>query len=390
MKHHWWRIFVSGILGLLTLVSLTAYFMRDNLFRELIEPAVPFQVDEPPPPPDYSDAAAWASRPQETRTMPRQTALRPANFGKADVFLIHPTTAWSGNTGWNMDISDTSSRTRLETIGLPNHGEPFASAGPLWVPRYRQAVLFALLSQRDDSHEALDLAYQDVARAFDTFRQARNPARPFVLVGIGQGGLHLLRLLLEKGDLGPKLAATYFIDQAVPTSLYQGSAAQTSFPKPCQNAQQTRCMLAFIELDGGDDWGEKIIKQRSTIWTPETGYRALNGQAIACVNPLTGSINRPNAPAISNRGSAAASGLERGTEPALLPAETGAICRRNLLWVEVNRPAALTKPRFELGTFYKITGYNLFYAALAGDVKTRVDAMDSLNTRPAPIKPDVP
>jgi hypothetical protein len=376
MTQNWRRILVSALFGLLAVVALTAYFMRDNLFRELIQPAVPFQVDEQPPPPDYSDAAAWASRPQETRSMPRQAALSASTSGKADVFLIHPTTAWAGNTGWNMDIADNVSRSRLETVALPNHGEPFAAAGPLWVPRYRQAVLFALLSQRDDSHEALDLAYQDVARAFETFQQARNPARPFVLVGIGQGGLHLLRLLQDKGDLGPKLAATYFIDQAVPTSLYQGSGAQTGFPKPCQRAGQTRCMLAFISLDGGDDWGEKIVTQRTTIWTPEAGYRALSGQAIACVNPITGSSTSPGAPAGANRGSAAASGLERGTQPALLPGETGAICRRNLLWVEVNRPAALSKPRFELGTFYKVTGYNLFYAALSNDVEARVKAMN--------------
>jgi hypothetical protein len=116
------------------------------------------------------------------------------------------------------------------------------------------------------------------------------------------------------------------------------------------------------------------LRQRSTIWTQARGYHAIEGADFACVNPLTGAERQANAPGQANRGSAAASGLERGTEPALLPGETGAICRDGLLWVEVNRPAALSRARFELGTFYKVTGYNLFYAALAQDVQTRVQA----------------
>ncbi|MFN5271207.1 MAG: DUF3089 domain-containing protein [Hyphomonadaceae bacterium] len=365
MKRNWQRWIIGGIISLNLLVGLTAYFMRDNLFRELIQPAVPFQVDEPPPVPDYSDAAAWAFRPQGAN----------ASLGKADIFIVHPTTAWSGNTGWNMDIADNVSRTRLETIALPNHAEPFAAGGPLWVPRYRQAVLFALLSQRDDSHEALNLAYEDVARAFETFQQARNPKRPFVLVGLGQGGLHVLRLLQEKGDLGPMLAATYVIDQPVPTALFEGPSAVPGFPKPCQSAKQARCFVSYTSLDGGDQRGARILKERSTIWTADKGYRAIGGGRFACVNPLTGAAPQSNAAPSTNRGSAAASGLERGTEPALLPGETGAICRNDLLWVEVNRPAALSRARFELGTFYKITGYNLFYAALSADVQARVNAL---------------
>lgn len=362
MKPNWRRWIFGAIIGVNMLIGLTAYLMRDNLFRELIQPAVPFQVDEPPPLPDYSDAAAWALRPQESS--PDQ--------GKADVFIVHPTTAWSGSTGWNMDIADNVARTRLETIALPNHAEPFAGAGPLWVPRYRQAVLFALLSQRDDSREALNLAYEDVERAFEAFRAARDPKRPFVLVGLGQGGLHVMRLLQEKGDLGPMLAATYLIDQPVPKSLYEGPQAVPGFPRPCQTAQQTRCLISFTSLDGGDRRGEHILTQRSTIWTQARGYHAIEGAPIACINPLTGSQAQTHAGPGTNRGSAAASGLERGTEPALLPGETGAICRNGLLWVEVNRPAALSRARFELGTFYKITGYNLFYAALANDVETRL------------------
>jgi hypothetical protein len=358
------RILMWSIVGLNVFLAVLAYAMRDNLFRYMIEPAVPFQVDEHPPAPDYMDAAAWAVRPQGGRAA--------QNTQKADIFFIHPTTAWSGATGWNADISDPVSRTRLEEVALPNHGEPFAAAGAIWAPRYRQAVLYASLARREDSREALTLAYDDVARAFSAFQSARDPAKPLILVGIGQGGLHALRLMQSMPDLGRTLTVAYLIDQPVPTALYEGPSAVAGFPKPCQTATSTGCFISYSALDGGDTRGRELISNRAYIWTAEKGYHSLGGQAFACVNPLTGGTDQPDALASANRGSAAASGLERGMQPPLLPGETGARCRDGLLLVEVNRPAALSRSRFELGSFYKLTAYNLFYAALANDAQTRV------------------
>lgn len=358
------RIILWSIFGLNLLIGLTAYLMRDNLFRALIEPSVPFQVDEQPPAPDYNDAAAWAVRPQE----------RNDDTSKADVFFIHPTTAWSGANGWNEAITDPVSRTRLEEVALPNHGEPFDAAGTIWAPRYRQAVLFASLARREDTREALNFAYQDVERAFQAFLNARNPTRPLILVGVGQGGLHALRLLQSLPAGMAQNTVAYLIEQPVPVDLYEGPTANPNFPKPCATSTSTKCFISYIPLDGGDEVGRVKITQRAIIWTPNKGYHALNGAPFACVNPLTGSVGKTDALANENRGSAAATGLERGMRPALLPNETGARCRDGLLLVEVNRPAALSRHRFEMGTFYKLTGYNLFYDALSRDSQRRAEA----------------
>lgn len=355
-------IILWSVIGLNLFLALFAFVMRDNLFRALIEPAVPFQVDEHPPAPDYNDAAAWAIRPQGA-------SIQDA---KADVFFIHPTTAWSGAAGWNADIADTVSRVRLETVALPNHSEPFAAAGDIWAPRYRQAVLYASLARREDSREALNLAYQDVVRAFDAFQKARDPKRPMILVGVGQGGLHALRLLQEYQELSSQLAVAYLIDQPVPKALYEGPSAQSGFPIPCATRQSRNCFISFTALDGGDRRGEYLISARAIIWTPQKGYHSLASEPFACVNPLTGSVNQPDAMASANRGSVSANRLERGTKPPLLPGETGGRCRNGFLLVEVNRPASLSRQRFGLGSFYKITSYNLFYAALSTDAQARV------------------
>jgi Protein of unknown function (DUF3089) len=366
MKLSFGRVIWTTIIAFNLLLGVMAYVMRDNLFRALIEPAVPFQVDEPPPLPDYNDAAAWAIRPQGGGN----------ETSAADVFFIHPTTAWSGAAGWNSDIADPVSRTRLEDVALPNHSEPFAAAGAIWAPRYRQAVLYASLARREDSREALNFAYQDVVRAFATFQRARDPSRPMIVVGIGQGGLHLLRLLQSDTGLGTGAAVSYIIDQPVPTALYQGPNAVPGFPKPCANLAARNCFISYTALDGGDSRGADLISMRSMIWTQADGYHSLGGQPFACVNPLTGGTDEPDALASANRGSAAATGLERGTKPPLLPGETGARCRNGLLLVEVNRPASVSRQRFELGSFYKLTGYNLFYDALSNDAKKRLELLN--------------
>jgi hypothetical protein len=350
------------LLGFGLFLVIMAYVMRDNLFRATIEPAVPFQVDEHPPAPDYNDAAAWAIRPQG----------RAQVASGADVFFVHPTTAWSGADGWNADIADPVSRTRLEEVALPNHGAPFAAAGSIWAPRYRQAVLYASLARREDSREALNFAYQDVARAFEAFKAARNPNRKMILAGVGQGGLHVLRLLQSDPALGEMVSATYMIDQPVPAALYEGAQAVKGFPKPCANASSRQCFVSYQALDGGDSRGAILIGTRAIIWTQAKGYHSLAGQKFACVNPLTGGTDVTDAPASANRGSAAASGLERGLKPALLPGETGGRCRDGFLLVEVNRPTSLSRERFALGTFYKLTRYNLFYDALSWDALTRI------------------
>jgi Protein of unknown function (DUF3089) len=362
MTRRFKRILLWSVVGLNIFLALLAYAMRDNLFRALIEPAVPFQVDEQPPEPDYNDAAAWAIRPQGN-------ALQT---GPADVFFIHPTTAWSGAAGWNADIADPVSRTRLEDVALPNHSAPFTTAGNIWAPRYRQAVLYALLARREDSREALEFAYQDVARAFQAFQKARDPRRPIILVGVGQGGLHALRLLQSDPVVARTITVSYIIDQPVPSALYDRKDGAGFFPPPCQTARSKNCFISYNSLEGGDEIGQRQISARAIVWTPDKGYHSLAGAAFACVNPLTGGTDQPDAPASANRGSAAATGLERGTKPPLLPGETGARCRNGLLLVEVNRPAALSRERFDIGSFYKLTDYNLFYAALAQDAKTRV------------------
>ena len=61
---------------------------------------------------------------------------------------------------------DTEMRTRLF---VQSQGSAFYGSGSVWAPRYRQAAYGAFLLKSDDAEHALDLAYSDVASAFDRF-----------------------------------------------------------------------------------------------------------------------------------------------------------------------------------------------------------------------------
>ena len=69
------------------------------------------------------------------------------------MFFIHPTT-YSGGGNWNAPIDKALTRNRLDRVMIPNHAAPFASVGPVFAPRYRQASLYSFLTNREDARRA--------------------------------------------------------------------------------------------------------------------------------------------------------------------------------------------------------------------------------------------
>jgi hypothetical protein len=370
----------SGIAAAVLLAALVGF--RDTIYREMIEPTEPFQVYTPPPAPDYADAAAWAARPQSLLAGQAAPGTAPAAFRAADVFFVHPTTAYDGRVaGWNADQRDATARTRLESLVLPNHAAPFASAGPLWIPHYRQATLFAMIASREDTWDALDLAYSDVAKAFAAFLAARPEGAPYVLAGSGQGGLHVVRLLQEAVAPLPAarsgLVAAYVLDQPVPLDQL-APGGPLDWLALCTAPGRFGCLVTYAEVERGDTGGARLWQDRGLGWSAPGGYRRLGLRQLACVNPLTGGAG-PSAPASANPGAVAATGLEPGTEPPLLPGESGAACANGLLLVDPDRQPALRHRRLDIGARYTTPGYNLFYQALADDAHGRVAAWTRTN-----------
>lgn len=371
-KKRWISLALAGLAGL---SGLTAYLMRDNLFREITKPRDPFQIARPPPTPDYGAASAWALRPPAPETAP----------DGVDVFFLGPTTFFE-NGAWNAPFDDPVALGRLRRDVIPNHVAPFQASGPVHLPLIRQATLFASLSHREDSRDALAFAYADAEAAFDAFWRARAPGRGVILAGQGQGGLHLIRLLhARKTDpaFREALVAAYVLQQATPEA--------GAFPQPCPAPDATACLVSFNTVDAGDDRGQWLLRERSVVWNARGSVEGLANRPIVCVNPLTGSAAAPEAGPRANLGAAAASGLEPAMRPPLLPADTGARCVDGALIVEVNRPAPLMRPVFTLGARYLTPRYNLFWANLERDAQTRAAAwLAGREATPQPPPRDAP
>lgn len=363
LRRRWRGLSLLGLVILLALAVAAGIGLRDNIFREMMDPGQPFQTYTPPPAPDYAQWSAWARAPSGADLAGSEAA----------VFFIHPTTYWGGDN-WNAPTDHPEANARLDEIMLPNHAEPFAAAGPVFAPRYRQASLYTFLTSRDDARYAREFAYEDVARAFDAFLDYIGEDRAFIIAGIEQGGLHAVRLLqdvvAERPGLRERMAAAYIIGFPLPQDLFETSLSAF---EPCTRPDDYRCIVAWSAARGEDLRTIRHLTSRQQIWTPGGEFRSVEGRPLLCINPLLWTSEEDFAPARLNKGAAAAEGLEPGVSPSPLPGATSAQCQDGLLLVERPDSGSLQRP-LSLGGRYKAPPFNLFYADIRENVKTRLDA----------------
>ncbi|MBN8528304.1 MAG: DUF3089 domain-containing protein [Caulobacterales bacterium] len=345
-----------GYVGFAVVLVLTAAVAvwRGDILRAGLDPQQPFQTYEPPPPVAYADPRAWA--------MPD---VRINGAGPAVVFFVHPTT-FAAAREWNGPIGDREADAYLRRVVLPNYAGPFAQAGAISAPRYRQASLYARLTLRDDAREARAFAYADIDAAFTAFLAA-HPTGPIILAGVEQGGELVDRLLRTRvapdAALRTRLVAAYLIDTV--------TARDRAPIPPCSGRTQTGCMLAWSQVNEGDEGAARRRLRRALVWDDRGRLVDLGGREALCVNPVTGSTDSAQVEARNHRGATNATGLEWGARPALMAREMATQCRDGLL-----RHTAPRRESFrEQGDWTErrmARPYNLFYGDIEADVQTRL------------------
>lgn len=356
------RVLLYALAVFIILAVISAFAGRDNLFRFFLDPRIPFQTYQPPTAPDYSDTSSWVLPP-----------VSDADPDDAHIFVVHPTTYWGGKD-WNTDLDNEKSNDRLLRIAVPNWAGPFRTLGSVVVPKYRAASLYSFLTTRHDARAARALAYGDVLDAFDTFYASIEGDGPIVLVGVEQGGLHVLGLLQDRfinPHIRERLAVAYVIDFAVPLDLFQGVLRDISI---CQNPQSTQCIVTFNAFEPKEEKEIIRFRERSMVWDQKGRLHNTQGRALACVNPVLGSASLDYAPKRLHLGGANASGMDWGAEPAPLTAQTSAQCEEGVLWVDRPRSKSLRK-KFSAGERFKPDPFNLFYADISKDAERRVQAL---------------
>jgi hypothetical protein len=208
-----------------------------------------------PPEVAYDLSKNWAALPDKKDA----ADLVPKNSGfqdlqaeaKADVFFVHPTifTYEPKDTYvWNGSVEDDYLNTMTDSSTILNQASIFNGSCKVYAPRYRQAHYYAFVTpNKSDKDAALDLAYQDVKRAFQYYLKNFNHGRPIVIAGHSQGTLHATRLLKEFFDEKPlqkQLVAAYIIGIATEKNTFQKIPA-------CTSPSATGCFVSWTTFKQG-------------------------------------------------------------------------------------------------------------------------------------------
>ena len=270
---------------ILPLVIFLLWGLGSGFFiRKLMSPGKSYRPLITSTSPDYQSKGAWVSRPDFYNP-----SLWPLNEHKiqsklkVDVFYIHPTTLWRGSA-WNFDLK--SSKIVLNRIdkSVSHHASIFNQCCRVFAPHYREAALAAFHWRENLTFrvKALNLAYEDILKAFDTFIKEHNQGRPFLLAAHSQGTLHAMRLIKDRIDgsaLKSKFVAGYLLGYKFPQDYFKRVYKKI---KPCEKSDDLNCVIHWDSFDEGSSFR----KRRGIHWYP-SGWESVVGKKILCTNPLS-------------------------------------------------------------------------------------------------------
>jgi pimeloyl-ACP methyl ester carboxylesterase len=366
------RKFVYGLAALLVVGAVTVLYLSMNpdvAQRLFLKPSAPFDVASAPPAPDYKRPESWASLPDMED--PADTLIPGSGYedgqadAQVDVFFIHPTTYYSKD-GWNAAYDEGGeTRELLEAGVLRFQASTFNGDARIYAPRYRQATLYSFMGDGEDEQKALAFAYEDVARAFRHFIETYNQGRPFILAAHSQGSLHGMRLLQERiagTPLANRMVAAYLVGYSIPEDMGRDDL------RPCKEAYSTGCYLNWNSISAEAD--RNGWTQSNKIWL-NGEMTTMAGHRLTCVNPLTG-MKDGKAGAEKNLGGLPFAEAD-SRMPELIPSVSDAACESGVLIVNPDED----RGDFSYGVFdgdFHIYDYNLFYANIRQDIRTRIGA----------------
>ena len=358
-------LWVIAILIILVIAGLIGYWLFGvQIMRAALVPSASFSASAAGPAPDYGQVSAWASHPQRKDDPARWApdGYRSAPMPAVAVFFVPPTSAFDRDR-WNTDITDTTAAAQLDKF-LRLEATPFNGIAHIWAPRYRQAVFGTFLTDKPEATKALDLAYSDVATAFDAFLAAQAPDRPLVLAGHSQGSLHLMRLLKEKVANTPvagRIIAVYM--PGWPISV-EADLPALGLPA-CASEDATGCIMAWQSF--ADPMDFKEIRATFDAGTGLAGS-ARKGSTMLCTNPLSGAVGGRAVPADENLGSLVPTAdFVGGT---VVARGLGAQCRPSGM-LSIGAPPAEFTAFILPGNNFHVYDIPLFWANLRVDVERR-------------------
>ena len=361
------RRFLIAVVILTLAVVAGAFALFQWGGQMLVRSATPkghFEANAAGAGPNYADAATWIARPglegDPSQWLP-DGAIAEKVAEPAALFFVHPTT-YLQRDRWNAPLDDGDSQDRA-TLFVRSQASAFNKAAEIWAPKYRQAAYGAFLLKSADANQALDLAYGDVARAFDAFLAQQPGGRPIVLAAHSQGSLHLLRLLAGRKDrLQGRLVAAYVAGWPVGI---QSDLPATGFPA-CSSPTQSGCVLSWQSF--AEPANTALV---TGAWI---GTRGLTGtkrtrEDMLCVDPVSG-MRDGRSPPRDNPGTLVPTADLASA--ALVPGQVGAYCDDGFLMIDGAIPPM--GPYVLPGNNYHVYDYALFWSAVRRDAERRLMA----------------
>lgn len=275
---------ITIVLSIIVILGILAVSF-EPLVLKYMRPSDSFENTEAPAPPDYKDDYFWFASPYKKDTSDLIPPNVDTSFDLADkpvdVFFIHPT-GYFGPGEWNSTMEADKSAAQATEFMLASIASPFNGCCRIFAPHFREAHIHAFTTEdRQSGNQALDLAYQDVAKAFDYYLANENNGRPIILVGHSQGALIGKRLLQSHFDgkpLAEQLVAAYIIGYWLQVERLVKDLDTIGL---CINASQTGCIVSYdTYVKGGFKEGSIPIYKKDKWGINESG-------ASVCINPLS-------------------------------------------------------------------------------------------------------
>lgn len=360
-------LYLVAVLIVLALAATFAYrIWGAELLRQAMVPGGRFESQAALPADSYARPDMWLARPDRPGNPALWTpeGIKPATKPEAAAFFVHPT-SYLNRAKWNAPLDDKEANDRANLF-LRGQASAFNGTGAVWAPRYRQATFGAFLTTKADAQQALDLAYRDVAAAFDQFLKEAGD-RPIILAGHSQGALHLTRLLRDRvagKPLAKRIVAAYVVGWPVSKTA---DLPALGLPE-CTAADQSGCILSWQSF--ADPADPALILSTFDASNGFTGAPR-KGSAMICTNPVTGTPATSEAAMFDVGNLVPAADLSSAT---LTKSKTTLRCDGRGFLVLGTVPPGVGGQYVLPGNNYHVFDYTLFWSNVRTDAERRLTA----------------
>ena len=213
-----------------------------------------------------------------------------------DLFLICPTVDMGKDGEYNMSMDDAD--TKESFVGALNMERGiYEESATMYAPYYRQLTFPVYSMTEEEMAPYLEIAYSDVAAAFEYYFENLNNGRPVILAGFSQGSQLMMMLLKEYFDdakYSEKLVAAYCIGWRVT----EEDVAEYPHLKMAQGETDTGVIISFnCEAEGVDDSimvpsGVKTLGINPLNWKTDSTPADKSLNKGACFTKYSGAIKQ--------------------------------------------------------------------------------------------------